>query len=124
MNQRETNQHTSRAAWGDGRIVFAAHAKRIQEYMDSGWPLKKIYRELENQLTGLSYQQFAYHVRKQNKAKNPTAVTESGMNPTIETPLKQEIRGQEDEQNQESSRSGKPSRFIPGPRIPDPSQLY
>ena len=123
MDQTEINQQTSRAAWGDGRIVFAAHARRIQEYMDSGWPLKKIYRELENQMTGLSYQQFAYHVRKQNKSKNPSA-SERGMNSIIEAPLQPEIRGQADEQNQEPNRNGKPSRFVPGPRIPDPSQLY
>jgi len=126
MDQTETNQQTNRAAWGDGRIVFAAHAKRIQDYMAQGWPLKKIYRELESQLTGLSYQQFAYHVRKQNKATKPSAMSgmTSDMAANTENQVHQTMRGQEDEQKQEPSRSGKPGRFIPGPRVPDPSQLY
>ncbi len=116
----EQKPGVERAAWGDGRIAYAAHANRIQQLMTQGWPLKKIYRELEDQLTGLSYQQFTYHVRKQ------TPKTAASPIPAVDTrdiSQPETIERGTDEQKQEPSRAtGK--RFIPGPRIPDPSQLY
>lgn len=116
----EQKLNTERAAWGDGRIAYAAHASRIQQLMTQGWPLKKIYRELQDQLTGLSYQQFTYHVRKQTpKTATPPILAAD----TRDISQPETIERGMDEQKQESSRTtGK--RFTPGPRIPDPSQLY
>ncbi len=119
MNPTSQN-NTDRAAWGEGRIAYAAHAPRIEQFIAQGWPLKKIYRELENQLNGLSYQQFTYHVRRQKE--KPTTV-QGGMAPPIDDP-ECLTPGETNEQIQAPQRAGKPTRFQPGPRIPDPSQLY
>jgi hypothetical protein len=113
---------TERAAWGHGRIAYAAHAQRIEQFIAQGWPLKKIYRELESQLNGLSYQQFTYHVRRQNQTKKPTPA-QGGMTSPIHDPDRL-TPGGENEQIQALKRAGKPVRFQPGPRVPDPSQLY
>jgi hypothetical protein len=121
MDQTLDNK-TDRAPWGEGRIAYAAHAQRIELFITQGWPLKKIYRELESQLNGLSYQQFTYHVRRQEKRKKPTPTQNK-----ITSPIEDQDRltpGGEDEQTQTPKRAGKPTRFQPGPRIPDPSQLY
>lgn len=111
---------TERAAWGEGRIAYAAHAQRIAQYIAQGWPLKKIYRELESQLNGLSYQQFTYHVRRQGQKEKPAA-DKAGMTPPSAVTA---ASGGQDEQIQAVNRAGKPARYQPGPRIPDPSQLY
>lgn len=117
-----SDHKTERAAWGEGRIAYAAHAQRIEQFITQGWPLKKIYRELESHLNGLSYQQFTYHVRRQNH-KSSSSPSQRG----IASPIEDQDRltpGEEDEQIQTPKRVGKPARFQPGPRIPDPSQLY
>jgi|GEM_PF-2998977 len=124
----QTPEHkpgAERAAWGEGRIAYAAHASHIQQLIAQKWPLIKIYRELESQLLGLSYQQFTYHVRRQTPktAPAPRAQDDNGsvsapeQSQTLET-----IERNQDEQNKTPNRTGK--RFVPGPRVPDPSQLY
>ena len=117
----EETASTTRAAWGEGRIAFAANAEQIRERMNSGWPLKKIYRELESALGGLSYQQFAYHIRRQ-KPKTTAQTGSSSPSPaTVETPVPPSLeRGL----HEKPKAPGQTTRFKPGPRIPDPTQLY
>jgi hypothetical protein len=123
MDHTTEETASTRAAWGEGRIAFAAHANQIHQFIASGWPLKKIYRELEPALNGLSYQQFAYHIRRQ-KPKLKTEYDLPNKQDRLESPLPAGQTPGERGPHEKPKAPGQSTRFKPGPRIPDTSKLY
>jgi len=107
----QSNDASKRAMWGDGRIIFAAHAEIILQLIACGWSIRKIHQEYNDTLSGLSYQQLAYYLQKE-KQKVQSQQTTSTEQAIQKSPLAK-------------SRDSEPvKRFRPGPRMPDPQQLY
>jgi hypothetical protein len=115
MTDKEKSKTPTRADWGSGRIAYAAHAQVIQDLLAKHWPLAKIYRELESQLGDLSYHQFVHHVRRnQLKAPEKEAVK----------PITSNLERGKDETPENRRSSAQPTRYRPGPKVPDPNELY
>jgi hypothetical protein len=107
----QSNDASRRTIWGDGRIIFAAHAEKIRQLIVCGWSIRKIHQEYNDTLSGLSYQQLAYYLHKEKQKEQSQKI--SSTEQTIQkSPLAK-------------SRDSEPvKRFKPGPRMPDPQQLY
>lgn len=71
----EKNIGKSPVAWGEGRIAFLAHKADIEEKINLGWPLAKIYRDFEGKLLGLSYPGFSRAVRQYLGVSKPKKMT-------------------------------------------------
>ena len=108
----ENNIGKSPVAWGEGRIAFLAHKADIQEKINLGWPLAKIYRDFQDRLIGLSYPGFSRAVREYlgvSKPRNTKATI-----PAMATLEKKEI----------SQKTAPPMSFFQkGDREPNPDNL-
>jgi len=106
---KTAGKNKGRIPWGTGRIYFLAHKDTIEALMLQGWPLKHIYSHLATQLNGLSYPMFTLHVKRFLGSSKFTT-------PTLQTPST-EI--------QTTTKPAPIAKFYrPGPRIPDPKDLY
>jgi len=111
------NKSESRLPWGMGRIAFTAQRERIEAMLSQGYPKTMIYSELEPHLNGLSYTQFNTLIRKKIGGSIPRQSNKSV--------IPQENR---EEKAHEENSNDKPisttKKYQPGPRIPNPSELY
>lgn len=106
----KNTQHESkgRVPWGIGRIIFLAHAERIQKLLEAGYSHLSIYQKYEAKLGGLSYSQFSHHIRKrliEPKLKRPA--------------IEVEIKKAEPKQPVQCE----PRQFKRGPNLPDSTRL-
>jgi hypothetical protein len=125
----QENGHLKRVAWGTGRIVVRTNLTAIQDLLADGCPLTTIYQRLKDSLGGVSYRQFAEHVRGQlrstvkhaTKKQHAIGVIDS----TNETASVGASLVQKWIANREKSENpGRSAKFQPGPRVPDPKDLY
>ncbi len=126
MDQSSGGDEKSRKMRGQNLVPFLAHLEKVRPEIEAGWPIKAVYQRYEATLD-MSYIQFTRYVNryiKQNatapKAKAPTLeqVTppSKGTPPISVTPT----------QTESPSSSGKPGfkQFVPGPKDPDPKELW
>jgi len=120
---------SKRVAWGTGRVVVRANLSAIQDLLADGWPLTTIYQRLKDSLGGVSYRQFAEHVRTQLRSKAEHATKErhaigvmdsTNETASVGTSLVQKWIAD----RKKSENPGRPAKFQPGPRIPDPKDIY
>lgn len=106
----DLKEHSDRVAWGAGRVAFRANLPTIQDQLNAGWATSTVYRRIQSSLAGLSYRAFTKHVRKQFGPATKLATTkhQAATAPVVEKP----------------KALGQPQQFRPGPRIPDPKDLY
>ena len=57
----------SKPHWGDGRVAFIAYQEKISAALAAGRSMQSVFNELENNLGGLSYWGFRYHVKQRLK---------------------------------------------------------
>jgi hypothetical protein len=118
-----------RVAWGTGRIVVRANLSTIQDLLADGWPMTTIYQRLIDSLGGVSYRQFTEHVRgrlrftvKQATKKQHAIGVVDSTNEAASvgtSPLRTWIANREKSENPQRL-----AKFQPGPRVPDPKDLY
>ena len=114
----------NRLAWGRGRMAFIAQQEHIAKMIAEGWPQTMIYKELEPHLNGLSYSQFSVHIRKNilNSQKVGASRPEPGATataiPVPDTPMKPSTM-----ESTSIKKAGFKS-FVPGPKDPDPKELW
>jgi hypothetical protein len=117
--------HVKRVAWGTGRVVVRANLSEIQELLATGWPLTTVFRRMNGSLGGVSYRQFAEHVRRElrSNAKDTTKEqrTIGDMDSTNE---KASLVQQRLANRERSENPGRPAKFQPGPRVPNPKDIY
>lgn len=121
----EPRGQSQRLHWGIGRVAMYANLETIKDRLGQGYPKTLIYNELKDRLGGLSYSQFVAHVRKMSADSGsiPKNFSQKIDEPetTINKGFNLDERGKHEKRK---TSAGKPSKFTPGPRIPDPSQLY
>jgi Family of unknown function (DUF5338) len=111
----QTPKEKSRLEWGSGRVAFLAHQEQIRQMITAGHPQRHIYNQLEKELGGLSYSQFSWHVRKKLLDQKTVPVL------APDEPVKAEPERAHEKPKKPGTGT---TRFKPGPRVPDPSQLY
>lgn len=123
MNQTaDENKAENRLAWGRGRMAFVAQQERIAKMLAEGWPQTLIYKELEPHLNGLSYSQFSVHIRKNILKNQKTAASRPEPGTVISTAPSEPVKPAISEAEPVPKRSFK--SFIPGPKDPDPKDLW
>lgn len=100
----QSSDGSSRALWGDGRILYAVYAAQIRELIALEWPIRKIHHHLNLTATGLTYQQLAYYLKKEQRKNH---LTDTPNTPKLENKTPDSTK-----------------KFRPGPRLPDPKELY
>ena len=125
------DQHTdekkseNRLAWGRGRMAFMAQQTRITKMLAEGWPQTMIYKELEPHLNGLSYSQFSMHIRK-----NILKTQKTGASRPQSTPIPEQAQQTLPEPMKAIETDLAPTQkpgfksFVPGPKDPDPKELW
>jgi hypothetical protein len=121
---KDEKKAENRLAWGRGRMAFIAQQDRIARMIAEGWPQTMIYKELEPHLNGLSYSQFSVHIRKnilktqKVGASQPEPRAAATAVPVPDTPLKSSAL-----ESASIKKAGFKS-FVPGPKDPDPKELW
>lgn len=100
---------TGRTQWGKARVLFLANLERVKAVVDEGWPLAHIYRENQNTLDTMSYGQFYHWARRYLSDEPPPARREKTPKPAASKPARP---------------VKEPKGFVPGPRVPDPDDLF
>lgn len=124
--ERESSE---RVAWGTGRVAFRANLPTIEKLLDDGWPMTAVYQRVKDSLAGLSYNQFTYHVRQQFPSGHKRRETkQNASKPSLQTDeaisvTETAMEGLAHDEKPKAA-AGKPSKFQPGPKLPDPSKLY
>ena len=54
----------SKLYWGEGRVAFVAQQAQIKTMLAEGYSQSAIYKLLQEHLSGMSYSQFSYLIRK------------------------------------------------------------
>ena len=114
----------NRLAWGRGRMAFIAQQERIAKMIAEGWPQTMIYKELEPHLNGLSYSQFSVHIRKnilksqKVGASRPEPRATAAATQVPDAPIKPSAM-----ESAPIKKAGFKS-FVPGPKDPDPKELW
>ncbi len=106
----DQGNRSERVAWGAGRVAFRANLPTIRDQLNAGWPMSTVYRRIQSSLAGLSYRAFTKLVSKQFRPATKLATTKH-----------QAATAQVGEK---PKALGEPPKFRPGPRIPDPKDLY
>jgi hypothetical protein len=106
----DLKEHSDRVAWGAGRVAFRANLPTIQDELNAGWPMSTVYRRIQSSLAGLSYRAFTKLASKHCRPATKLATKQYHVAtaPVVEKPKP----------------FGEPQKFRPGPRIPDPKDLY
>ncbi|MGI0086078.1 MAG: hypothetical protein ACREBQ_13445 [Nitrososphaerales archaeon] len=125
----EGRKHVDRVAWGVARVAFLANLPTIQEQLNAGWPMSATYQRAKSSLGGMSYRAFTKLVGKyfgptlrQPIRKYEAAKQIISSAATASVVASQAQRGSV---NDEKPRDpGRPARFRPGPRIPNPKDIY
>jgi hypothetical protein len=104
-----------RMGWGESRIIFYTYYQDIQDLLGLGWSLRKIHKHLFAADQQLSYGQLSYHQIKVIRARQVTEPELIPETPPVNLTKPKLPQG-----------AGKPDRhpYKPGPRIPDPKELY
>lgn len=110
-----------RMGWGESRIVFYTYYQDIQDLLGLGWSLKKIHKHLFEGKQKLSYGQLSYHQIKATRARQVSLSA-----PQIEPDLIPELPSGTLPKPELAQMIGEPNRpaYKPGPRIPNPKELY
>src|SRR6185437_3341939 len=129
MNLEEHGRPRKRVAWGVGRVVFRAKLANIQDQLNAGWPMSTIYHRLEDSLAGLSYRAFTKLVNKYcGSSHRPTIrrteTLASSAQPHLVSQITQPSAPQGRSNGKNITAPGKPTRFQPGPRNPNPADIY
>lgn len=66
-----SGEENKRTAWGEGRIAFLANKAKVQSLLNDGWPVTKVYSELQPSLGGLTYSGFVRCIRKHLETSSP-----------------------------------------------------
>ena len=88
-----------------------------------------VYQRVKDSLAGVSYRQFTNHVRNHlNSARKSSDKKYQAIKRLVEPAERvqaAESLGQGGRANDEKPKAtGRPVKFQPGPRVPDPRQLY
>ena len=125
----EVREKPVRVAWGAGRVAFRASLADIQDQLNAGWPMSTVHRRLQGSLAGLSYRGFVKlaakylsSAPKQRTRKND--VTNQSAQSAGLARIAEPITVREQTNDNKTITPGKPAKFRPGPRIPDPRDLY
>lgn len=123
-------QASERIAWGAGRIAFRSRLSFIQQQVEAGSPLTAIYEQIKDSLAGMSYNAFTYHARKhlaiavKQRRKGYDPVQESVVSFAPFTRIESSSIQKGSASKTNINTPGKPAKFRPGPRVPDPRDLY
>ncbi len=124
----EERNRSERVAWGTGRVVVRANLRVIQGLLEEGWPLTTVYQRVKNSLAGVSYRQFSEHVRRHLRSTSKQPMKKHAppqSNVLAQTTSIVESSAQRGTANGEKPKpSGQSAIFRPGPRIPDPKDIY
>jgi hypothetical protein len=102
---RDVSNGSSRSYWGDGRIIYAVFKEQIQELIALEWSMSRIYQHLNLSSNGLTYQQLTYYLKKEQQQNSRQKEKSDTLKLANKSP-------------------GQEKKFIPGPRLPDPKQIY
>jgi Family of unknown function (DUF5338) len=105
----------SKLYWGDGRVAFIAQQAQIKSMLAEGYSQSAIYKLLQEHLSGMSYSQFSYLIRK-NIARIPKTSDQSLKETSI-------APGQKSQTTELNSMTAFRS-FQPGPKVPDINDLF
>lgn len=121
MDPSSGRDEKNRKMRGQNLVPFLAHLEKVRPEIEAGWPIKAVYQRYEATLD-MSYIQFTRYVNryiKQNatapKAKTPVMEQVAPVQPSI-TPTPAVY----------PPISAKPGfkQFVPGPKDPDPKDLW
>jgi hypothetical protein len=116
-----------RVAWGTGRMAFLAHLAAITNLIDAGCPTTAIYEQLKHSLAGLSYNQFSFHVRKHFGSTSKQVGRKRTMTrPSIDSAATKSVvtLARRTTNYDRPTSTEEPIKFIPGPRMPNPKDIY
>jgi hypothetical protein len=125
----EERYSSDRVAWGTGRVAFRANLPTIQDMLAAGWPMSTVYQRVKGSLAGVSYRQFTTHVRKHfHSARRQPGRTYEARTDFIESaetaPAVKVPEHRRSANDEKPKATGRAAKFQPGPRVPDPKQLY
>ena len=104
---------------GQNLVPFLAHLEKIRAEHEAGWPVKAIYNRYASELD-MSYIQFTRYVnryiRKTQKPLPEAPVKSNASKPPI---VPEENTLQASPQKESGFK-----QFVPGPKNPDPSELW
>ena len=105
----------SKLYWGDGRVAFIAQQAQIKSMLAEGYSQSAIYKLLQEHLSGMSYSQFSYLIRK-NIARIPKTSDQSSEETSI-------VPSQKSHATELNSMTAFRS-FQPGPKVPDINDVF
>lgn len=105
----------SKLYWGDGRVAFIAQQAQIKSMLAEGYSQSAIYKLLQEHLSGMSYSQFSYLIRK-NMVRVPKTSDQSLKDTSI-------VPVQKSQATELNSMTAFRS-FQPGPKVPDINDVF
>jgi len=126
MDQSSGGDAKNRKMRGQNLVPFLAHLEKVRPEIEAGWPIKAVYQRYEATLD-MSYIQFTRYVNryiKQNasipKAKAPVVKQVAPPSEPVQSPPVTSAS------TESPSKSVKPGfkQFVPGPKDPDPKELW
>lgn len=114
----------NRLAWGRGRMAFIAQQERIARMLADGWPQTMIYKELEPHLNGLSYSQFSVHIRKNILKTQKTGASRPEPSASTTTSQAAQVPVKPNTMEPAALKKTGFKSFVPGPKDPDPKDLW
>lgn len=129
VNCLEEITKRERVAWGAGRVVFRANLADIQVQLNEGWPMSTVYHRLRNSLGGLSYRAFTklvnQHFRQAPKQviRDYETISQGSESDGLAR-IGESATRRAQANDKKTNTSGRSAKFRPGPRIPDPRDLY
>ena len=133
--KKDTNTRTPGAnrglGWGAGRVAFLARADQIRDLLAAGHPMTTVYEMLRDNLSGLSYEGFRYHVNRQRvdharasrlaavdqatPERAPAAPKPAAMSPPAAAPVAATV-GPDKPRVSDSDQVGRKFKYDPTPR--------
>lgn len=111
---------------GENLVPFLAHLEKVRAEVEQGWPIKSIYNRYAETLD-MSYPQFSRYVKRYIGNRSVQAATvPSSPEKQITPPLPASTPAQKKQETDKISKqpSSAFKGFIPGPKEPDPADLW